>query len=220
MIREAAVITDVGIASQVQMATQVAFPWEAEYFTESDESIWGPPSEIYERIMPLLPPGARVLDAGCGDGRHSLLLAENGFEVTAVDISPNAIQKLERLAVKRGLAVESIVEDIVKFEIATDYDLIIAHGLLHLLPKGESLPLLDLFQERTRRGGYNVTVVNTNKIPLPSYADYYMIGLFDEGEVAGDYADWEITARESYEKPASGMISHTRHFNKVAARKR
>ncbi|MNO22824.1 Cypemycin methyltransferase [compost metagenome] len=34
-----------------------------------------------------LPPGAKVLDLCCGMGRHSLALAESGYEVTGVDLS-------------------------------------------------------------------------------------------------------------------------------------
>lgn len=34
----------------------------------------------------------RILDVGCGAGSHSLYLQEKGFEVTAIDISENAIK--------------------------------------------------------------------------------------------------------------------------------
>ncbi len=34
-----------------------------------------------------LAPGARVLDVGCGPGRHALALGERGYEVVGVDIS-------------------------------------------------------------------------------------------------------------------------------------
>ena len=34
----------------------------------------------------------RVLDVGCGAGRHSLWLPEKGFEVVAVDVSPLAVE--------------------------------------------------------------------------------------------------------------------------------
>jgi len=35
---------------------------------------------------------SRMLDVACGRGRHSKLLAANGFDVTGFDISPDAIQ--------------------------------------------------------------------------------------------------------------------------------
>jgi len=42
-----------------------------------------------------LPPGARLLELGCGMGRFSLLLAERGYRVTAVDLSPELLRVLD-----------------------------------------------------------------------------------------------------------------------------
>lgn len=44
-------------------------------------------SQILERFQELLPEGAAVLDLGCGSGRDSLFLIEEGFDVTALDAS-------------------------------------------------------------------------------------------------------------------------------------
>ncbi|MFO8030894.1 MAG: class I SAM-dependent methyltransferase [Cyclonatronaceae bacterium] len=51
-------------------------------------------------IAGLLPPEQfpDVLDMGCGRGRHSLLLAEKGYSVTGVDLSPRAIHKARKRA--------------------------------------------------------------------------------------------------------------------------
>ncbi len=38
-----------------------------------------------------LPSGARVLDLACGKGRHARYMAEKGFDVTGLDISPASI---------------------------------------------------------------------------------------------------------------------------------
>ncbi|MFN0014833.1 MAG: class I SAM-dependent methyltransferase [Saprospiraceae bacterium] len=38
-----------------------------------------------------LPPRARVLDLACGKGRHARHLAEKGFDVTGLDISPASV---------------------------------------------------------------------------------------------------------------------------------
>lgn len=48
-----------------------------------------------------LQPGQRVLDVGCGPGRHSLALRERGIDVVGVDISTRFTQ----LAAERGLTV-------------------------------------------------------------------------------------------------------------------
>jgi SAM-dependent methyltransferase len=42
-------------------------------------------------------PPAKVLDAGCGWGTNLTLLEQNGYDVTGLDISRNALQKLDRI---------------------------------------------------------------------------------------------------------------------------
>lgn len=42
----------------------------------------------------------KILDVGCGAGSHSLYLQQKGFEVTAIDISSNAIQACQLRGVK------------------------------------------------------------------------------------------------------------------------
>lgn len=43
------------------------------------------------------------LDLGCGLGRHSMLFARNGFEVAAIDLSPDAVACLGEKARSEGL---------------------------------------------------------------------------------------------------------------------
>jgi SAM-dependent methyltransferase len=58
----------------------------------------------------------RVLDIGCGRGRHALFLAEMGFDVTATDISPEGIEQLEREAKNRKLdgKIKTLVSDMLE----------------------------------------------------------------------------------------------------------
>jgi len=49
-------------------------------------------------------PGATVLDVPCGIGRHSVALAELGYGVVGVDLSPEFIERARELAEEREVA--------------------------------------------------------------------------------------------------------------------
>jgi SAM-dependent methyltransferase len=51
-----------------------------------------------------LPAGARILDIGCGTGRHAIELARRGFHVTAIDISSGML--MQAIAKARAARVE------------------------------------------------------------------------------------------------------------------
>lgn len=65
------------------------------YFTTYEE--WAP----HERDALGFVKG-RVLDVGCGAGRHSLYLQEKGFDVLGIDISPLAIEVCKRRGLKKS----------------------------------------------------------------------------------------------------------------------
>jgi SAM-dependent methyltransferase len=52
--------------------------------------------------------GARVLDVGAGTGSLSLLAAELGYRVTALDLSPGMLAKARTKAADRGLEIEFV----------------------------------------------------------------------------------------------------------------
>ncbi len=51
---------------------------------------------LKDRFMPLLPPGARVLDIGCGTGQQTLLFKNGGFDVVGIDISEGLVRVANR----------------------------------------------------------------------------------------------------------------------------
>ena len=58
-----------------------------------------------------VPPGGRVLDMACGIGRHSIPLAQLGYRVTGVDISPLYVKKAKERAAATGVDVRFFVGD-------------------------------------------------------------------------------------------------------------
>lgn len=64
----------------------------------------------------------KILDLGCGFGRHSLLLAKRGFAVTGVDITPEYIEYAARQAQKDALNAHFICADIRELIFENEFD--------------------------------------------------------------------------------------------------
>ncbi|MGC9497794.1 class I SAM-dependent methyltransferase [Streptomyces sp. WG7] len=77
-----------------------------------------------------LPPGD-ALDLGCGDGGDALWLAGQGWQVTAVDISAVAVERLTALARSHGLGdrVATVRADLHGSFPPGTFDLVCAHYL-------------------------------------------------------------------------------------------
>ncbi|WP_025274713.1 class I SAM-dependent methyltransferase [Haloglycomyces albus] len=71
--------------------------WEERHRSSRFADTRKPPNPHLAGETSELPPG-RALDAGCGDGTEAMWLAENGWYVTAVDLSPTALDRARRRA--------------------------------------------------------------------------------------------------------------------------
>jgi len=58
----------------------------------------------------------KILDVGCGAGSHSLYLQENGFDVTSIDISANAVKACELRGLKNAKVQDLIDLENQKFD--------------------------------------------------------------------------------------------------------
>jgi SAM-dependent methyltransferase len=76
--------------------------WE-EHYGEHDR-VWSGRVNVRlaELVEPMTP--GRALDLGCGEGADAMWLAEHGWRVTAVDISPTALDRAAADAAARNLA--------------------------------------------------------------------------------------------------------------------
>ena len=103
---------------------QSAEEWDERY---SGEQVWsGNPNEALVAEVTELRTG-RALEVGCGEGADSIWLARQGWHVTALDISPLAVERTEALAVDAGVQVEGVAEGLVDAPLADgSYDLVSA----------------------------------------------------------------------------------------------
>ena len=73
----------------------------------------------------------RVLDLGCGVGRHSMLFYDYGFKVTACDITPYAINYLKSWQEKRNISFPVIECDMLNMPFKNNsFDSIYAYHVL------------------------------------------------------------------------------------------
>jgi len=75
----------------------------------------------------------KLLDLGCGVGRHALFFSKYGFDVSACDLSEKGIDKLNTLAKKNNLKIETKVCDMLSLPYKNNsFDCLIAyHAIYH-----------------------------------------------------------------------------------------
>lgn len=74
----------------------------------------------------------KFLDIGCGLGRHSVYMAENGFNVTALDLSEYGVCHLKKWADEKCLNINTVVSDILKLPFEDNsFDCIMAYNVIY-----------------------------------------------------------------------------------------
>jgi 2-polyprenyl-3-methyl-5-hydroxy-6-metoxy-1,4-benzoquinol methylase len=82
------------------------------------------PNPFLKKHIHLLPKG-KALDIAAGEGRNAVFLAQQGFEVDAVDISEKGLKKAKKLAQEKGVRINISLIDLDKYPIPKEqYDII------------------------------------------------------------------------------------------------
>src|SRR4051794_8575714 len=91
-------------------AAAQAREWDTRY-SERDGAMWSgrPNGRLVAEVAGLTP--GRALDVGCGEGADAIWLAQNGWTVTAIDVSDVAIIRAREAAELVGAAVEWVRGD-------------------------------------------------------------------------------------------------------------
>ncbi len=101
-LRAGAAINADLVAEETRLAVEAVEFWERRY--GEGEQIWsGRPNASLTREAADLAPG-HALDLGCGEGGDAIWLAQQGWQVTAVDISRVALDRAAARAAVEGVA--------------------------------------------------------------------------------------------------------------------
>lgn len=197
--------------------------WDRRYGGEDRTWSSNPNGTLVREVADLVP--GRALDVGAGEGADALWMAERGWQVTAVDISRNALARVSAEASRRELAVECLRSD------ANDPD---AFGTdtfdLVSLQYGSFLRTPDQRGLRNLLGavapGGTLLVVGHDLAPLREPVDVTVqtrmfdpaayVGVEEIAAALGGSDDWKIEVLETRPRPPGAASTH--HVDDVVLR--
>ena len=198
--------------------------WDHRY---SGEQMWsGKPNGTLVAEVSTLPPG-RALDVGAGEGGDAIWLSEQGWKVTANDVSRRALDRIAAEAARRGAEVELLHADANAGSPfgSEAYDLVSAqyasiprspddrgvHNLLDAVAPGGTLLVVSHDLQPMR------VPIDTTVQSRPFDPDAY-VRVEDVVAVLARLLDWDVEVHETRPRPAGAASSH--HVDDVVLRAR
>lgn len=109
----------------------------------------------------IIRPGA-VLEVGCGTGADAVLLAQRGFDVTAVDSAAMAIERARGRAEQADALIRFVLSDVFQFaQTAEMFDLIYDSGFYHYIRLAALDKFLDMLWRITQPGSFYLTLAGS-----------------------------------------------------------
>ena len=114
-----------------------------------------PPADLIELIEGpgALAPG-RALDLGCGTGTDSRYLAQHGWDVSGIDMVPEALALARRNAAAIGVRANFVKGDVTRLQDSVDgpFDLLLDFGCFHTLPSDQRAAYVECVSAVAARG--------------------------------------------------------------------
>jgi 2-polyprenyl-3-methyl-5-hydroxy-6-metoxy-1,4-benzoquinol methylase len=172
--------------------------WWEDHYQDAALGSAGPPSAQLVAEVAGMTPGT-VLDAGCGTGADAVWLARQGWQVTAVDVSPTAVQHAEALAGPAEPDVDRriswVVADLTVWSPPQQYDLVVSQYVHPDLPFGDFVARL---AQAVAPGG-TLLVVGHDHADSHSAAHAPQPASIGPDAVTGalDQGQWTVTVAET-----------------------
>ncbi|EOZ0831435.1 tellurite resistance methyltransferase TehB [Citrobacter freundii] len=184
---------------------------DENYFTEKYD-LTRTHSDVVDAAK-IVAPG-KTLDLGCGNGRNSLYLAANGYDVTAWDKNPMSIANLERIKNAEELTnLHAEVADLNALNFDGEYDFILSTVVMMFLDAKTIPGLIENMQRCTNPGGYNLIVAAMDTDDFPCTVGFPFA--FKTGELRRYYTGWDLL---KYNEDVGELHRTDEHGNRIKLR--
>lgn len=192
--------------------------WE-RHWQDRESGVAHPPNPYLAAETADLAPGT-ALDAGCGAGAEAAWLAGHGWEVTAADISAEALAQAQAHAAEAGVAdrVRWVQADLGTWEPASRFDLVTTHYAHAAMPQ---LEFYDRIAGWVAPGGTLLVVGHLHD--HASSADGHHPPEAATATAAAvtarlDDAEWQVVTAEERQRPVTGGDGHGFTLHDVVVR--
>jgi SAM-dependent methyltransferase len=164
----------------------------------SEEALDDVLEDLSVRVCPPKRRGRKALEVGCGAGDQSLFLAQLGFDVTGVDISPTAIEWAKEKASNRGVNAQFLVGDVRDLSAIPDssFDLVLDGNCWHfIIGEGRARFLQSVYRVLRPGGLFLVNSVCNLPADLPDINRHTRVHIVD-GVAVTYFGDAEELLRD------------------------
>ncbi len=195
--------------------------WQQTHGERPGSMAGSPPNPYLAQETVGLAPGT-ALDAGCGAGAEAIWLASHGWQVTAADISSDALAQAAGRATADGLAetIRWVEADLTTWEPGMRFDLVTTHYAHPTMPQ---LAFYQRIADWVTPGGTLLIVGHLHTPETTGHGHGHhppakaTVTLADI--TAGlDAAEWEIVTAEEHQRPVAGPGGQTVTLHDVVVR--
>jgi 2-polyprenyl-3-methyl-5-hydroxy-6-metoxy-1,4-benzoquinol methylase len=139
--------------------------WDDRYRTGDIPWDTGHPSSELVRVVAeqkIAP--CRALELGCGTGTNAIWLAQQGFDVTAVDLSSLAVERARRAAHDAGVAIHFVQGDVLDPpDLGKPFPFFFDRGCYHVVRRIDAQRFLQTLEKLTGPGTLGLTLTGNSK---------------------------------------------------------
>jgi len=196
--------------------------WQSLWQDKKRQADWSVPAEDLILQLPVLTKAnvKYVLDLGCGAGRHTRFLAEQGFQVTAVDTAESALaltsDSIKRASLKANVQKMDMV-DLKRLRV--QYDFILSWNVIYHATLTVLADVIEQIYQAVKPGGFVLLTLNSLRNQACGEGDEIEPGTFthfqkldraeihhysDRQEVLTLLSSWEILSLKEKEMVQGG----------------